>query len=381
MRFSQIISEMSTTAGSVSTVAKPLGEVAKRPQVDGLQPAAKVMSGKAKKKGPYANSLSESKKRVEEADLSEDDIILVPGQGRMRRTGFVKNDPDRAEHEGETLKNSLHTIIRVASELDKQLALQSEFPEWVSEKIGTIKGMMTSVADYVISSKEMSHDADAMECGGGVIAGGSVGYEESVQESHYDDDYEDCSWCSGSGEGQYDGSTCSHCHGSGVEPASDNDDIDDIDYEDDADYDEPESHYEKSLRTRGLGEGSGKLNELSKGTMSNYVNKAVDDVSNRGQAAGMHRGARVASQVFAGGKKEPGRFEKDPKIDKRKVGISHAVSKLAKKEVDEGAKVDRMVKHIEKSEKKLGHTKKEAENIAWATANKRGMLDNKNKKK
>jgi hypothetical protein len=47
----------------------------------------------------------------------------------------------------------------------------------------------------------------------------------------------------------------------------------------------------------------------------------------------------------------------------------------------EGAKVDRMVKHIEKSEKKLGKSSDEAENIAWATANKRGMLDNKNKKK
>jgi hypothetical protein len=53
---------------------------------------------------------------------------------------------------------------------------------------------------------------------------------------------------------------------------------------------------------------------------------------------------------------------------------------LEGKQVQEGAKVDRMVKHIEKSEKKLGHSKKEAENIAWATANKRGMLDNKNKK-
>jgi hypothetical protein len=50
-------------------------------------------------------------------------------------------------------------------------------------------------------------------------------------------------------------------------------------------------------------------------------------------------------------------------------------------EMGEGAKVDRMVKHIAQSEKKLGHSKKEAENIAWATANKRGMLDNKNKKK
>ncbi len=52
-----------------------------------------------------------------------------------------------------------------------------------------------------------------------------------------------------------------------------------------------------------------------------------------------------------------------------------------KGDLDEGAKVDRMVKHIEKSEKKSGKSKEEAENIAWATANKRGMLDNKNKKK
>jgi hypothetical protein len=54
---------------------------------------------------------------------------------------------------------------------------------------------------------------------------------------------------------------------------------------------------------------------------------------------------------------------------------------LQQESVVEGAKVDRMVKHIEKSEKKLGKSKDEAENIAWATANKRGMLDNKNKKK
>lgn len=48
--------------------------------------------------------------------------------------------------------------------------------------------------------------------------------------------------------------------------------------------------------------------------------------------------------------------------------------------VTEGAKVDRMVGHIKASEKKLGKSPKEAENIAWATANKRGFLDNKNKK-
>jgi len=64
-------------------------------------------------------------------------------------------------------------------------------------------------------------------------------------------------------------------------------------------------------------------------------------------------------------------------------GYSHEkAAKMVKDEtLDEGAKVDRMVKHIEKSEKKSGKSKGEAQDIAWATANKRGMLDNKNKKK
>jgi hypothetical protein len=49
--------------------------------------------------------------------------------------------------------------------------------------------------------------------------------------------------------------------------------------------------------------------------------------------------------------------------------------------VEEGAKVDRTVKHIEDSEIAAGKNPKKAKNIAWATANKQGMLDNKNKKK
>lgn len=52
-------------------------------------------------------------------------------------------------------------------------------------------------------------------------------------------------------------------------------------------------------------------------------------------------------------------------------------TEYTKQDVTEGAKVDRMVKYVKQSEKKLGHSDKEAENIAWATANKRGMLDNK----
>lgn len=41
------------------------------------------------------------------------------------------------------------------------------------------------------------------------------------------EDYEDevCSYCSGSGEGMYDGSCCSKCKGCGVEPVEQDDDV------------------------------------------------------------------------------------------------------------------------------------------------------------
>ena len=265
MRF-QEIKESSTTAGTISTVAKPIGETQKRTQITGLQPASTVMAGKAKKKGPYANSLSEGKKQVEEAELSEDDIILVPGQGRMRKSGFVKNDPDRVEHEGQTLKNSLHTIIRLATGLDKELSVRDSFPEWVSEKVGSVKGDMLAVMNYILSAKEMQHDTDAM--------------------------------------------------------------------------DENKIDFAKKLQKN-----------IDKSNMA--VVKTKKEI-----------GSRIAD-IGPGGK------EHNVKTDKA-WDDAHKVK--------EGAKVDRMVKHVAQSEKKLGHGKKEAENIAWATANKRGMLNNKNKK-
>ena len=192
MRITQILE--TTTAGSVATVAQPMmTQTREGVDVKGLKPVKQLMKG-TKKKGPYANSIVEGKvkelisdlknltshdfekkhkqskadvradmKKVNEDDLSEQDLIVIPGQGRLRKTGFVKHDLDQGEHEGHTLKNSLHTIARAASELDKRLSVQSEFPEWVSEKIGAAKGMMVTVMDYLISSQEMQHDTDAME--------------------------------------------------------------------------------------------------------------------------------------------------------------------------------------------------------------------------
>ena len=215
MKISQIIVKESsagaTTAGGIATVSKPLGEV----NVRGLQPATTVMKGKAKKKGPYQNSLvegkmgeldydlknmrpNEFKKKygktreemlagfknkpqpstppVSEDTLGEEEKLLKPGMGRKLKPGFFKHDPDKAEHEGETLKNSLHTIARSAMKLDKHLSTKDEFPEWVSEKIGAIKSMMSSVMQYLISKEEMQDDPDAMSevkiSGAGALAGG-----------------------------------------------------------------------------------------------------------------------------------------------------------------------------------------------------------------
>jgi hypothetical protein len=206
MRFTEI--SESTTSGSVSTVAMPMGEVQSRTQVSGLEPVKKVMGSKAKKRGPYSNSISESK--VNEADLSEDDIILVPGQGRKMKTGFVPHGQSRVDHEVEMARSDLFSAAKNAKQVYEMIQSVSEdegLEGWVQEKIIKANDYLNTIREY-LEGKQIQQEA-----------------------------------------------------------------------------------------------------------------------------------------------------------------------------VVEGAKVDRMVKHITKSEKKLGKSKDEAENIAWATANKRGMLDNKNKKK
>jgi hypothetical protein len=51
-------------------------------------------------------------------------------------------------------KDQLHTIVRHARELERALGAGDNLPEWVQEKMGQIKGMMTSVTDYMLSQKE-----------------------------------------------------------------------------------------------------------------------------------------------------------------------------------------------------------------------------------
>jgi hypothetical protein len=63
---------------------------------------------------------------------------------------------EQAEYNDEAgmAKDSLHTIVRHAKELERALRDNENLPEWVQEKIGQIKGMMSSVTDYIISTHE-----------------------------------------------------------------------------------------------------------------------------------------------------------------------------------------------------------------------------------
>jgi len=208
MRFKEI-SESSTTAGSVATVPHAFVKMKSRnPSVYGDQKVGNLLTGKKTSK-PFANSVNESA-GINEADLQEDDIIVVPGQGRLKKTGFVPHGQSRVDHEVEMARSDLISSAKNAKEIFELIQSVSEdegLEGWVQEKIIKANDYLNTVREYLEG-------------------------KQYQQES-----------------------------------------------------------------------------------------------------------------------------------------------------IEEGAKVDRMVKHIEKSEKKLGKSDKEAENIAWATANKRGMLDNKNKKK
>lgn len=80
------------------------------------------------------------------------------------------------EGEGKTAKNSLHTIIRVATHLNRQMKPSEDLPEWVSEEIGSIKDQMVTVMDYLISAKE----AD------GEVSEGYSGWDEPEPKSMRD---------------------------------------------------------------------------------------------------------------------------------------------------------------------------------------------------
>jgi len=76
------------------------------------------------------------------------------GERKVKEDGMPITDRGEYDDEAGMAKDSLHTIVRNAKELERALRSNENLPEWVQEKIGQIKGMMTSVTDYIISTHE-----------------------------------------------------------------------------------------------------------------------------------------------------------------------------------------------------------------------------------
>ena len=287
-----------TTAGAIATVNSPLGGTQSRgnPSIYGGKKVGSLFKGK-KTSAPYANSINESAE-LSEAQLEEDDVIVVPGQGRKTKTGFVPHGQSRVDHEVEMARSDLFQAAKNAQQVFSMIKDVSEdqgLDGWVQEKIIKANDYLNTVREYLEGKQ-------------------TQGVTENNQRV--------------------------------------------------------DSLVTDSLKIMKGGEVSDAIRALTtvlgnreynsrRGFYNFYVRQILDTYGQQGVAEGK-RNLKCVCKTH-GTMQCPVHTPKDI-------------------EVIEGAKVDRMVKHVAQSEKKLGHSKKEAENIAWATANKRGMLDNKNKK-
>lgn len=208
MKITHIISE-TTTSGSVATVAAPLFKQSRK--------GGNLLTGmKTKKK--YANSLSEGKmkelatdlstgkdgltdeefqkkynktkeemrksleskpEQVKEAELQEDDLIIVPGQGRKLKTGFIPHSQDRTDHEVEMALSDLYHAAKNAKQLHDIVSSISEeqgLEGWVQEKIIKAADYLNTVREYLEHKQAMSEQHL-----GGVIGSGFAGESNDHQ--------------------------------------------------------------------------------------------------------------------------------------------------------------------------------------------------------
>jgi len=191
MKINQIVQE-TTTSGSVAPVEHSFVKMQTRsPSVYGNTKAGSLFKGK-----PFANSINEgamnqlsmdlkggvdglsdeefqkkykmtkqearkeltanrkdNKKpeKVNEADLQEDDIIVVPGYGRTRKTGFTKHGQSRVDHEVEMARSDVLATMknaRVIYELLKNKSEEEGLEGWVQEKLIKANDYLNAVKEY-----------------------------------------------------------------------------------------------------------------------------------------------------------------------------------------------------------------------------------------
>jgi len=312
MKISQIIQETSTTAGSVAPVEHGFVKMQTRnPGVYGNSKVGNLLKGKKTNKA-FANSVNESAE-ISETDLSEQDLIVVPGQGRSSKSGFVPHGQSRVDHEVEMARSDLFSAAKNAKKvysMIKDLGEDEGLDGWVQEKIIKANDYLNTIREYlegkqVQGMNEGSQQVDSLVTDALKIMRGAEVNDavRALKTVLGDREYN-------GRRGYYNFYVKQMLDMYGQQGAT------------------------ESLGTTGAmtnGEmGESKLDELSPKALGSYVKSAADDMANRKGDTQFQKGARVATSAFTS-KQQPGRFEKDDKIEKRQVGINRAVNKITGK--------------------------------------------------
>jgi len=173
MKFSEI--SESTTAGSVASVAMPLGNTQKR--------TGSLFKGKKTKKKFYESEVSE-------AEVNEADLILMPGQLKGKDKSFIPHDQDRRDHEVEMARSELFAAAKDAQRIYKMLQGRTEdegLMGWQQSYITLASDYLNSVADSIEYNAKVKGSLDEMT--GGVLAGGMSNFEEGVAEGWRQEQY------------------------------------------------------------------------------------------------------------------------------------------------------------------------------------------------
>lgn len=203
MKVYQIVE--STTAGAVASVATPLGSTQKR--------AGTLFKGKKTKKKFYEGEMKDltydiqhldagnfmkkyghpkeyytsklGNPPVSEAEINEDDLILVPGHGKKLKPGFIPKDKDRTDHEVEMARSDLYNAAKNAKQvydMIKNISEEEGIEGWVQEKIIKANDYLNTIREY------LEHKTYMQEMSGGVIAGGMSNFEEGKVKIRYEPD-------------------------------------------------------------------------------------------------------------------------------------------------------------------------------------------------
>ena len=112
---------------------------------------------------------------VSEAELSEQDLIVVPGMRKSKDTSFIPHEKDRRDHEVEMARSDLYAAAKDAMRIYKMIKDRSED----QGLMGWQQSYITLAADYLNSVADSLEHHQATE-GAGVIAGGMSNFEEDT---------------------------------------------------------------------------------------------------------------------------------------------------------------------------------------------------------